>query len=80
MMDGRGKRASQDARLFHGTLRDNLLIGAPHASQEQMLSALSLVGADEFIRKLPKGLDHMVLEGGHGLSGGQKQAILPSIT
>ncbi|MBX8828609.1 ATP-binding cassette domain-containing protein, partial [Ochrobactrum sp. SFR4] len=34
------------------------------------------VGADEFIRKLPKGLDHIVLEGGLGLSGGQKQSLL----
>ncbi|TWH31319.1 MULTISPECIES: type I secretion system permease/ATPase [unclassified Aminobacter] len=67
---------TQDARLFHGTLRDNILMGAPRATQEQMLEALAMVGAHEFIRKLPKGLDHMILEGGLGLSGGQKQAIL----
>ena len=51
-------------------------MGAPTASQEELLKALSMVGATEFIRKLSKGLDHMVLEGGNGLSGGQKQAIL----
>src|SRR5690606_36723783 len=67
---------TQDARLFHGTLRDNILMGAPRATQEQMFEALAMVGAHEFIRKLPKGLDHMILEGGLGLSGGQKQAIL----
>lgn len=67
---------TQNARLFHGTLRDNILMGAPNASQEEMLGALSMVGAADFIRKLSKGLDHTVLEGGHGLSGGQKQAIL----
>lgn len=67
---------TQNARLFHGTLRDNIMMGAPNASQEEMLAALSMVGAADFIRKLTKGLDHMVLEGGHGLSGGQKQAIL----
>lgn len=67
---------TQNARLFHGTLRDNILMGAPTASQEELLKALSMVGATEFIRKLSKGLDHMVLEGGNGLSGGQKQAIL----
>nr|WP_246666213.1 type I secretion system permease/ATPase [Aquamicrobium sp. LC103] len=67
---------TQNARLFHGTLRDNIMMGAPHASQEEILGTLSMVGADEFIRKLPRGLEHVVLEGGHGLSGGQKQAIL----
>lgn len=67
---------TQNARLFHGTLRDNILMGAPNASQEELLSTLSMVGAAEFTRKLSKGLDHVVLEGGHGLSGGQKQAIL----
>ena len=67
---------TQDARLFYGTLRDNIMMGAPLASQEQMLQALAMVGAAEFTRRLPRGLDHMVLEGGLGLSGGQRQAIL----
>lgn len=67
---------TQNARLFHGTLRDNILMGAPNASQDELLGTLSMVGAGEFTRKLSKGLEHMVLEGGHGLSGGQKQAIL----
>ncbi|MDX3927486.1 MAG: type I secretion system permease/ATPase [Shinella sp.] len=67
---------TQNARLFYGTLRDNIMMGAPHASQEEILGVLSMVGAGDFIRKLPKGLDHVVLEGGHGLSGGQRQAIL----
>lgn len=69
---------TQNARLFHGTLRDNIMIGAPQASQSDIFEALSMTGAAEFIRRLPKGLDHMVLEGGHGLSGGQRQAILLS--
>lgn len=67
---------TQNARLFHGTLRDNIMMGAPHASQAEVLEALSMVGAGDFIRKLPSGLDHLVLEGGRGLSGGQTQAIL----
>lgn len=67
---------TQNARLFYGTLRDNITLGAPHASQEEILGTLSMVGAQDFIRKLSKGLDHVVLEGGQGLSGGQKQAIL----
>ena len=67
---------TQNSRLFHGTLRDNILMGAPEASQKELLWALNTVGANEFIRKFAQGLDHMVLEGGHGLSGGQKQTIL----
>lgn len=67
---------TQNARLFHGTLRDNIMLSAPQASEEEILAALAMVGADEFVRKLPKGLEHPVLEGGHGLSGGQKQALL----
>src|SRR5690606_31109246 len=42
---------TQNARLFHGTLRDNILMGAPNASQEEMLGARSMVGAAGFIRK-----------------------------
>lgn len=67
---------TQNARLFHGTVRDNILLGAPQASDEEMLQALNMVGADSFIRRLPKGLDQIILEGGNGLSGGQKQALL----
>lgn len=67
---------TQNARLFHGTLRDNILLGAPTAAPEEIVRTLHMVGALDFIRKLPKGLDHLVLEGGNGLSGGQKQMIL----
>lgn len=67
---------TQNARLFHGTLLENITIGAPQATPEQILAALKMVGADDFIRRLPKGLDHVVLEGGLGLSGGQKQSLL----
>jgi ATP-binding cassette subfamily C protein LapB len=68
----------QHARLFHGTLRDNLVLGAGRASDQELLAALSISGALEFIRKLPKGLDHLILEGGLGLSGGQRQSLLLS--
>lgn len=67
---------TQNARLFHGTLLENITIGAPQATAAQILTSLKMVGADEFIRKLPKGLDHVILEGGLGLSGGQKQSLL----
>lgn len=67
---------TQNARLFYGTIRENITLGAPHASAQEIIGALAMVGADEFIRKLPKGLEHVLLEGGLGLSGGQRQALL----
>lgn len=66
----------QGARLFHGTLRENLTLGAPMASDEEILGILGQMGLVEFVHRLPEGLDHMVLEGGLGLSGGQKQGLL----
>lgn len=67
---------TQNARLFFGSLRDNITMGARDASDEEIQRVLVMVGADSFIRKLPQGLEHLVQEGGSGLSGGQKQAIL----
>jgi ATP-binding cassette subfamily C protein LapB len=67
---------TQNSRLFHGSLRDNVTMGSPAASAEQIQTVLEMVGADSFIRKLPKGLEYAIQEGGIGLSGGQKQAIL----
>lgn len=67
---------SQNARLFHGTIRENLLMARPQSSDQELLETLQMTGALEFVRKLPDGLDHVVLEGGGGLSGGQKQALL----
>lgn len=67
---------SQQSRLFHGSIRDNLLLGAPRASADELEKALKLVGAHSFIQSLPEGLDHQLLEGGLGLSGGQKQSLL----
>ncbi|MGO3127718.1 MAG: type I secretion system permease/ATPase [Luteimonas sp.] len=67
---------SQGARLFHGTIRDNLILGAPLASDEQILQALSISGAADFLKRLPLGLDYPLMEGGIGLSGGQRQSLL----
>ncbi len=68
----------QHARLFHGTLRDNITLGAGQASDQEILAALSHTGALDFVRQLPKGMDHVILEGGQGLSGGQRQSLLLS--
>lgn len=67
---------SQNARLFHGTLRENLKLGAPFASDEDLLAALQAAGAWSYVQRLPLGLDHPVQEGGLGLSGGQRQGVV----
>ena len=69
---------SQESRLFHGTLRENLLLGAPTATDEEVMAALRAGGAWAYVRALPDSLDHVVLEGGLGLSGGQRQSLLLS--
>lgn len=67
---------TQHARLFFGTLRDNLTLGAPRANDAEIFAALDVCGAAGFVKKLALGLDHPVMEGGIGLSGGQRQSIL----
>lgn len=67
---------TQNSRLFHGTIRENVMMGAVHASQAKLLDALAMVSADDFISRLPLGLDHPLQEGGQGLSSGQRQALL----
>jgi len=66
----------QNARLFHGTLRENLLLGAPKASDEEILATLSDLRLSDYVLRLPDGLDHGLQEGGLGLSGGQRQGLL----
>lgn len=67
---------SQQSALFYGTVKQNLLLGAPTASDEQILAALELSGAIHCVRSLPEGLDYLLMEGGRGLSGGQRQQLL----
>ncbi|WP_409308226.1 type I secretion system permease/ATPase [Pectobacterium sp. B1J-3] len=67
---------TQNSRLFFGTLRENLTLGAPRASDAEIFAALAVCGAEHFVKKLPLGLEHPVMEGGIGLSGGQRQSIL----
>ncbi|MBT3196378.1 MAG: type I secretion system permease/ATPase [Gammaproteobacteria bacterium] len=66
---------SQDIVLFRGTLRDNVKLGNPQASDEELLSAAVLAGVDTFARQHPKGYDMDIGERGEGLSGGQRQAV-----
>ncbi|WP_445365037.1 type I secretion system permease/ATPase [Microbulbifer sp. ANSA001] len=68
----------QEATLFHGTIHENLTLGAPNANDEEILWALNMSGASNFVNKLPKGIGYLIQEGGFGLSGGQKQSLLLS--
>jgi len=67
---------TQNARLFYGTLRENITLGTPRATDEEIFEVLEMCGALTFVQKLPKGLDHPIMENGVGLSGGQRQSIL----
>lgn len=64
----------QGNTLFSGTVRDNLLMGNPDATESQMLEALHTAAAD-FVMDLPSGLDTQCFEAGAGLSEGQAQRI-----
>ena len=65
----------QDNILFRGTIRDNIAAGRPDATQDEVLEAARMAGADEFIDRLPHVYQTMVEENGTNLSGGQRQRI-----
>ena len=65
----------QDVYLFSGSVRENIAYGKPGATEEEIIRAAQLAGADGFIRQLPDGYDTYVGERGVKLSGGQKQRI-----
>jgi len=66
---------SQEAFLFTGTVAENILLGRPGASFDEMQEAARIAGAREFIESLPEGYDTRVGERGMKLSGGQRQRI-----
>ncbi len=66
---------TQDAHLFHDTIRANLLYAAPDASDEQLLAAVDAAQIGGLVRSLPDGLDTVVGDRGYRLSGGEKQRI-----
>ncbi len=65
----------QDVYLFSGTVKENIAYGKPGASDDEIIKAAKLAGADDFISSLPNGYDTYVGERGVKLSGGQKQRI-----
>ncbi|MCV9886039.1 ABC transporter ATP-binding protein [Metabacillus halosaccharovorans] len=65
----------QDTFLFSNTVRENILIGKPDATEEEVVQAAKAANAHEFILKLPNGYETRVGERGVKLSGGQKQRV-----
>ena len=63
----------QEVRLFHGSLRDNLVLGLHSPTDEQIIQACRFTGLDNLVSNHPDGLDLSISEGGRGLSGGQRQ-------
>ena len=65
----------QDNYLFTGTLKENILMGKPNATDAEIAEAIKLSHLDEFIGTLPKGINTIVGERGSSLSGGQRQRV-----
>lgn len=65
----------QDNFLFTGTIRQNILMGNPNATEEDLQEACKNACLDEFLQKLPRGVDTLIGEKGILLSGGQKQRV-----
>lgn len=65
----------QDTWLKSGTIRDNIKIGAPDATDEEVINAAKKAHSHSFIKRLPKGYDNEIGEDGGSLSAGQKQLL-----
>ena len=65
----------QKNTLFSGTIRENLLWGDPEATEEELWAACRAACADEFLERMPDGLDTDLGQGGVNVSGGQKQRL-----
>ncbi len=66
---------TQDSILFNDTIKGNLLIGKPDATDEELIAALKIANAYEFIKDLPQGIHTNIGDAGGKLSGGQKQRL-----
>lgn len=65
----------QDTWLKSGTIRENIAMGKPDASMEEIVAAAKEAYADGFIRRLPNGYDTVITEGGENFSAGQRQLL-----
>lgn len=66
---------SQFSALFHDTVFENIRLGRPGASDEEVRAAAGMARVDEFVDSLPGGYGYMMGESGSGLSGGQRQRV-----
>ena len=66
---------TQDSILFNESIKNNLLIGKPNATDEEIIDALKIANAYEFVASLPNGIDTNIGDAGGKLSGGQKQRL-----
>ena len=66
---------TQDSILFNDTIKNNIMLGAENATDEEILAASKIANAYEFIKDLPDGFDTNIGDGGGKLSGGQKQRL-----
>lgn len=65
----------QDTALMSGTIRENIVMGKPRATDAEVLKIAEMTGVHDFVRKHPMGYDAPVGERGDGLSGGQRQSV-----
>ena len=65
----------QDIMLFYGSVRENIVLGAPYADDNEILEVAKIAGVMDFVNQHPHGFDMQVGERGEQLSGGQRQAI-----
>ena len=65
----------QDPFLFSGTIADNVRFGRPEATDDEVVAAAHAIGVDRVAARFEEGLDHVVREGGSGLSAGERQLI-----
>ncbi len=65
----------QDVTLFYGTLRDNVMLGAPQVEDADIVRALQIANLSEFVNQHPRGIDMPVGERGESLSGGQRAGV-----
>jgi subfamily B ATP-binding cassette protein MsbA len=66
---------TQDSILFNNSIKNNLLIGNENATNDEIIEALKVANAWEFVKELPGGIDSNIGDAGNSLSGGQKQRL-----
>jgi subfamily B ATP-binding cassette protein MsbA len=66
---------TQDSILFNDTIKANISLGKPDATDDEIIVALKIANAYEFVNELPKGIHTNIGDSGNKLSGGQKQRL-----